>query len=160
MKRENVDREVFGACVVHVKSGETVSVAWNSVSTSRDSTATAEVNAIRAATKKLSTHNLEDCVLYTTTQPDLMSFTVVLWARIPKIYYGQCEQPASVIRAQKTFSDRSEISIRRNSRKPCISIWTKIVSRNYIKEFLEMIWSPQLLIWNDYSLIRGEKRSS
>ena len=53
----------------------------------------------------------------------------------------------------KTPPDPSKISIGRNFSKPCISIWTKIISRSYISKFLEMI-RPQLLVRNDISLIR------
>ena len=52
--------------------------------------------------------------------------------------------------------DPSEISIRRNFRKPHISIRTKIISKNYTKRFVKMIQSLQLLIRNDILLIRGK----
>ena len=62
---------------------------------SRDSTATAVVNAIRIATKSLGTHDLKGCVLYCTSQPGLMSFTACLWARIETICYGVSQQVLS-----------------------------------------------------------------
>ena len=42
-------------------------------------------------------------------------------------------------------------------RKPSISIWTEILPKIYIKKFLEMIWTLQLLIRNNISLIRRNK---
>jgi len=55
---------------------------------SRDATATAEVNAIRAAARRLGTYNLENCILYCTTAPCVMSMAACLWARVPAVYCG------------------------------------------------------------------------
>ena len=49
----------FGAVVV--KDGEIISVASNHVLANNDPTAHAEVEAIRAAGKKLNTHDLSGC---------------------------------------------------------------------------------------------------
>jgi guanine deaminase len=87
------EREPFGAIVV--KDGVVLSEAFNTVLESHDATATAEVNAIRAAAEKLGTHNLEGCVIYTTAHPDLMSLGAVLWSRISKIYCGVSQQMAA-----------------------------------------------------------------
>lgn len=91
--RRNKDREPFG-CVV-VKDGTVVAEAHNMVVEGRDATATAEVTAIRAASSRLKTHNLEGCTLYSTAHPDLMSLGAILWARIPKVYCGVTQQLAA-----------------------------------------------------------------
>lgn len=85
-------REPFGACIVDTRTGDVIATAGSCRGKSRDSTATAAVNAIRNATKSLKSHNLEGCVLYCTSQPGLMSFTACLWARIDKICYGVTQQ--------------------------------------------------------------------
>lgn len=46
----------FGAVIV--KDGKIISTAHNTVLASKDSTAHAEINAIREASKKLNTHDL------------------------------------------------------------------------------------------------------
>ena len=58
----------------------------------------------------------------------------------------------------KNLPDPSEISIRRDFRKPRISIRTKIVSRYFIKEFIGIIRVKvlRLLIRNFILLIRGK----
>jgi tRNA(Arg) A34 adenosine deaminase TadA len=76
----------FGACIV--RSGKIVSCAHNSVVPGCDSTAHAEIKAIRAAEKKLKTIDLSDCVIYSTTEPCPMCFSAVHWAKIKKIVYG------------------------------------------------------------------------
>ena len=55
----------FGAVVA--KDGEIVASAGNSVVRDLDPSAHAEVNAIRAACKKLGTWDLSDCVMYTVS---------------------------------------------------------------------------------------------
>lgn len=54
----------FGAVIV--KDGEIISSAHNTVVESMDATAHAEVNCIRQASKKIGTHDLEGCTLYTS----------------------------------------------------------------------------------------------
>merc|ERR1719433_1238543 len=90
---QSKEREPFGAVVV--KDGTVIAEAFNTVLESRDATATAEVNAIRAATQKLGTHSLEGCDLYSTSHPDLMSLGAVLWARISRVYCGVSQQVAA-----------------------------------------------------------------
>ena len=76
----------FGACIV--RNGEVLSVAHNTVLIDCDPTCHAELNAIRKACKKLGTHILEGCVLYTTAEPCPMCLAGTYWARISKIVIG------------------------------------------------------------------------
>lgn len=80
------EREPFGSVIV--RNGVVIARACNTVTDSRDSTATAEINAIRAASATLGTHNLEGCDLYTIVQPDVMSLGAILWSRISHVYCG------------------------------------------------------------------------
>merc|ERR1719245_463115 len=96
---QSKEREPFGAVIV--KDGTVVAEAFNTVLESRDATATAEVNAIRAATQRLGTHSLDGCDLYCTSHPDLMSLGAVLWTRISRCYCGVTQQVA----AQCGFED-------------------------------------------------------
>ena len=57
----------FGAVIA--KDGEIVAEAANSVTTSCDPTAHAEVSAIRAAAKKMGTFNLSGCEIFTSCEP-------------------------------------------------------------------------------------------
>jgi tRNA(Arg) A34 adenosine deaminase TadA len=87
------EREPFAAVIV--KDGNIISEACNTVLGDRDATATAEVNAIRAATQRLETHNLSGCDIYCTVHPDLMSLGAILWARIDNVYCGVTQQVAA-----------------------------------------------------------------
>ncbi|MCK9603866.1 MAG: nucleoside deaminase [Candidatus Omnitrophica bacterium] len=75
----------FGACIV--KDGKVLAVSRNTV-LKTDATAHAEVNAIRAASRKLKTFDLSGCIIYSTTEPCPMCFSAIHWARIDAIVYG------------------------------------------------------------------------
>ncbi len=76
----------FGAVIV--RNGEIVAECGNSVTTTNDPTAHAEVNAIREACKKLNTFDLSDCEIYASCEPCPMCLSAIYWARIPKLYYA------------------------------------------------------------------------
>jgi guanine deaminase len=76
----------FGAVIV--KAGKVISSAHNTVWKNTDSTAHAEINALRAACRKLRTIDLSGCVIYSTTEPCPMCFSACHWARIGKIVFG------------------------------------------------------------------------
>ena len=76
----------FG-CVI-VKDGEVVGRGHNVVLLRRDPTCHGEMMAIRRACEALGRFQLKDCELYTTGEPCPMCRGAILWAEIPKVYYG------------------------------------------------------------------------
>jgi tRNA(Arg) A34 adenosine deaminase TadA len=76
----------FGAVIV--RDGRVVGEGANTVTTTLDPTAHAEVNAIRAAAKALGTFTLAGCELYTSCEPCPMCYSAAHWARIEAVYYG------------------------------------------------------------------------
>lgn len=75
----------FGACIV--RGGRVLAVARNTV-LKNDSSAHAEINAIRAACRNLKTFDLSGCSIYSTTEPCPMCFAALHWARIHAVIYG------------------------------------------------------------------------
>ena len=75
----------FG-CVI-VRDGEVLAATGNSVLRDNDPSAHAEVNAIRAACKKVNAPNLKGAVMYTSCEPCPMCYSTA-WARVSKIYYA------------------------------------------------------------------------
>lgn len=75
----------FGACIV--KGRRVLAVARNTV-LKEDATCHAEINAIRKASKKVSSFDLTGCVIYSTTEPCPMCFSAIHWARIDTVIYG------------------------------------------------------------------------
>ena len=80
------EQEPFGACVV--KDGKIVSLCHNTVRSSVDVSAHAEMNAIREACRELDTTDLSDCEIYATFKPCQMCMEAIKRAGITKIYYG------------------------------------------------------------------------
>ena len=85
----------FGAVIV--KDGAIVSEASNSVTLDHDPTAHAEVNAIRKATQKLGTFDLEGCEIYTSCEPCPMCLGAIYWAHLDRIYYANDRKDAARI---------------------------------------------------------------
>jgi tRNA(Arg) A34 adenosine deaminase TadA len=53
-----------------------------------DTTAHAEIQAIRDASRRLKTLELSGCVIYSTCEPCPMCFTACVWARLGRIVYA------------------------------------------------------------------------
>jgi len=104
----------FGALVA--KDGKIISRANNKVVLSHDPTAHAEVLAIRKASALLKSHDLSDCVLYTSCEPCPMCLGAIYWAGIKKVVYASDRHNAE----KAGFSDRliyDEISVEPGKRK-------------------------------------------
>ena len=76
----------FGAVVA--RGGRIVGEGANSVTSTYDPTAHAEVNAIRAACRVLGSFSLAGCELYTSCEPCPMCLAASYWARLDAIYFG------------------------------------------------------------------------
>jgi len=104
----------FGAVIV--KDGKVIAKAHNTVTTSTDPTAHAEVNAIRKACKKLKDFQLDGCTIYTSAEPCPMCLGAIYWAR-PKALYYAAEKS---IAARAGFDDSfiyKEIALPQEQRK-------------------------------------------
>jgi guanine deaminase len=97
----NGDGGPFGAIVV--RDGRVIAKGHNQVLSSHDSTAHAEIVAIRQAEQALGTHDLTDCEIYTTCYPCPMCLGAIMWARISKVHYGCTTDEAAAI----GFDDRA-----------------------------------------------------
>lgn len=78
--------EVPVSCII-TKGEKIISKAYNKKITKHDPTAHAEIIAIRKASKKLKTWNLNECKLYVTLYPCKMCLNVINEARIKEVYY-------------------------------------------------------------------------
>ena len=76
----------FGAIVT--REGKIISEACNVVVKSHDPTAHAEIMAIRKASDSLGTHDLSDCVIYTSCEPCPMCLGAIYWSGIKKVVYA------------------------------------------------------------------------
>lgn len=76
----------FGAVIV--RNGEVLSATGNSVLRDNDPSAHAEVNAIRAACKKVGAPNLKGATMYTSCECCPMCYATAYWARLDRIVYA------------------------------------------------------------------------
>lgn len=86
----------FGALVADPQ-GRVLGVGWNAVLATRDSTAHAEVVALRAAQQGLATHHLSGCALYTSCAPCIQCYGAVYWSGIAKVYSSARKEDAEAI---------------------------------------------------------------
>lgn len=91
----------FGAIVV--KDNVIVGVGNNQVIRNNDSTAHAEIMAIRNAEQTLNTFDLTGCELYTSCYPCPMCLSAIIWANIKTVYYGNTKEDASNIGFRDDF---------------------------------------------------------
>lgn len=82
----------FGAVVV--SNGVIIAEGVNKVTENCDSTAHAEIIAIRNACKALNTFDLSNCDLYTSCFPCPMCFGAISWSRFRNVYYANTRDDA------------------------------------------------------------------
>ncbi len=124
----------FGAIVV--KDGKIVGKGSNSVTSTNDPTAHAEINAIRDACKNLNTFQLDDCEIYTSCEPCPMCLGAIYWARPKKVFFAASKHDASEAGFDDSFI-YDEIKLPYEERKiPATQILqdeAKIVFEKWIK---------------------------
>ena len=83
----------FAAIVV--KGNKIISYGYNQVTSKKDPTSHAEIDAIRKAAKKLNTFDLSGCEIYSSCYPCPMCFAAIYWANIKKVYYSATKEVAT-----------------------------------------------------------------
>ena len=131
---KNQDGGPFGCCIV--KDGKIIALSHNKVILTHDPTSHAEIEAIRTASKKLGTHDLEGCVLYTTCEPCPMCLFAIMWAKIETVYFGCDRKDASNIgfRDEKFYSylkDNIDINLKQINRKECLDLFQQYKDSNH-----------------------------
>ena len=76
----------FGCAIA--LDGELIACEHNTVVADPDSTAHAEINALRAACRHAGRYLLEGAVVATTCEPCPMCMSALHWARVATVYYG------------------------------------------------------------------------
>lgn len=75
-------------CAILVKDNNIISKAVNRTEELKDSTAHAEILAIREASKLFSDWRLNGCILYSTLEPCSMCMGAILNSRVSKLVFG------------------------------------------------------------------------
>lgn len=85
----------FGAVVA--QDGEILGEGVNEVTARNDPTAHAEIEAIRAACRRLGSFTLAGCEIYASCEPCPMCLAAIYWARLDRIYYANTRADAARI---------------------------------------------------------------
>lgn len=85
----------FGAVIV--KDGKIIAEGWNEVTSTKDPTAHAEVQAIRKASQVLGDYALSGCEIYTSCEPCPMCLAAIYWARLDRIFFANTRKDAEEI---------------------------------------------------------------
>lgn len=100
----------IGAALIKESSGQVIATGGSVVGVSKDPTAHAEVNCIRAASALLKTDDLYAYTLFSTLEPCHMCLSAAVWARIPRIFFGAYRKDVdeSLFDIKGKFSDEEE----------------------------------------------------
>jgi tRNA(adenine34) deaminase len=108
------DEVPVGAVIV--KDGKIISKGYNKSIKNTDTTAHAEIIAIRKACKKLNNYRLNDCTVYITIEPCTMCTGALIWARAKRIVFGAYDIKAGAcgsvfnIPSEKKLNHKIEVS--------------------------------------------------
>jgi tRNA(Arg) A34 adenosine deaminase TadA len=88
LARSNVEKggRPFGAVII--KDGEVIATGVNEILATKDPTAHAELNAIRAASQKLGLASLDGCKIYASGQPCPMCLAAMYMAGVSGVVYA------------------------------------------------------------------------
>ena len=92
----------FGAIIAD-KDGKIVGEGTNRTTFRADPIAHAEVMAIRQATQKLDTTNLDECVLYLSSEPTRVGKALIDSVGILQVYYGLSSQDIATFYPSRSY---------------------------------------------------------
>ena len=103
-KGEALGEVPVGAVVV--LNNEIIGEGFNTPINSNDPCAHAEINALRAAAKKVSNYRLLDAELYVTLEPCAMCATAMVHARIKQLTFATADPKTGAIKSQLQLLDQ------------------------------------------------------
>ncbi len=81
----------FGALLAD-RDGHVLLEAENTVVTERDCTGHAETNLMRMASRQLAPDVLEQCTMYTSTEPCAMCAGAIYWGNVGRVVFAMSEE--------------------------------------------------------------------
>jgi tRNA(Arg) A34 adenosine deaminase TadA len=101
----------FGALLVD-QDGNVVLEAENTVRTERDVTGHAETNLMRLASARFDQEFLENCTLYTSTEPCAMCAGAIYWGNVRRVVFALSQEEIRRISAGNPRNFQLEITCR------------------------------------------------
>lgn len=142
LARANIDKggRPFGA--VLVRDGEVIAAAVNEIHATNDPTSHAEMNAIRAASRKLGSPDLGGCAVYASGHPCPMCLAAMRLSGVGKVFYAYSNEdgaPFGLFTAAlyedlaKPFTEQSMtiryLPVRPESRTDLYAAWAEAQGR-------------------------------
>ncbi len=93
-----------------VLNNEIIGEGWNQPIGSTDSTAHAEIIALRNAAKKLNNYRLLNTTLYVTLEPCIMCVGAMIHARIKHLVFGAYDPKAGAIQSVFNLLDNKQLN--------------------------------------------------
>jgi len=132
-KKAGQNGEVPIGAILVAGNGEVLSSAYNSTIFLCDSSAHAEMLAIRKAGIKIHNYRLLNTTLYVTVEPCIMCMGAVIHARIKKVVFGTYDQKGGAAGSIYNFAEDKRL----NHRTDIISGICEEECRNLIQEFFK-----------------------
>ncbi|MCB1594060.1 MAG: tRNA adenosine(34) deaminase TadA [Xanthomonadales bacterium] len=104
LKAESIGEVPVGAVIV--KNNELIATGYNQVITLNDSSAHAEVMALRNAGSNIGNYRVVDTTLYVTLEPCMMCAGAMVYARISRLVFGAFDQKTGVISSRDDCFDK------------------------------------------------------
>jgi len=102
---EQINEVPVGAVIV--KDNKIIGRGFNLMITSNDSSAHAEIQALRDAGKNLQNYRIVDSTLYVTLEPCMMCVGAMIHARINRLVFGAYDHKTGMIITQDKCLDKS-----------------------------------------------------
>jgi len=88
LSKESVEVGGFPVGALVVLGGKIVADGLSNGKQLHDATSHAETEALRKASKKLSSRDLNGAIVYSSMEPCLMCFSACYWAKVKKVVYA------------------------------------------------------------------------
>jgi len=103
-----LDEVPVGAVIIDNKTNQIIAKSYNQNITLKDSTAHAEMLAIRSACLIKNNSRLDDCDLYVTLEPCPMCASAISLSRIKRVYFAASDpKSGGIIHGPKIFSHKT-----------------------------------------------------
>ncbi len=110
LAKESFDDGEVPVGAVIVQNEKIIGEGKNKVIFENDVTSHAEINAIRAASKKIKNYRLNDCSMYVTLEPCHMCAKAAVDARISSVIFAASEPKTGSIISIDNFFDKKELN--------------------------------------------------
>ena len=110
LAKESFDDGEVPVGAVIVQNETIIGEGKNKVIFDNDVTSHAEINAIRAASKKIKNYRLNDCSMYVTLEPCHMCAKAAVDARMSSVIFAASEPKTGSIISIDNFFDKKELN--------------------------------------------------